>query len=419
MSPRSVRHAVQALALASLLVTSGCAAVTDFDTADGPDVPTTEEVAAGYRSFDAVAATVHTTVRDENVTTTRARLVQRPATGEQWRETLAPADRAGDLVVSNGSVTWSYDASEDAATRIDASRFEAANDTYADYVCRLFGALQRSDDDRASVGVSPLPVVPATPAPPVHTNGTVGRQTVEYDGTATVDGRTAHVLHLTPETTDGEFAVLNQTVYLDAEYFFPLRQRMAFRYDGNVTSYDVTHRNVTFDPDVEADRFRFDPPTGTNVSETTLPRSTTYESLDALEAETGVSAETPSVPEGFSLGEVRYTVSTERNYTTVAQTYENETGMLSVAVHNTTELFTGTAESENVSLGPVTATYREFGVVRSVQWTTNGSYYSVSSDVLSRAALLDVARSLVDDARTTTDDRERAPLTGERTASTR
>ncbi|MWG36852.1 LolA family protein [Halomarina oriensis] len=390
---RTLRPALVAVLCCLLLVTSGCSAVTDLTGERTATPPSAADAAASYRGFDALEATVVTEVDGE--TETRAHVVQRPSTGETWRETLAPAERADDRVVSNRSVTWSYDASENDATRIDTSRFEAANDSYPEYLRRVFAALDRTEDSEVSVGVSPLPVVPATPTPQPPGDATVGQQTVEYAGTATVDGRETHVVRLVTEDTDGEFAVRNQTVYLDAEHFFPIRQRMAFRMDGNVTRYDVTYRNVTFDPNVSTDRFRFDPPEGTTVSETSLPESTTYDSVEALRAETNASVGDPTVPDGFSLREARYTVSTERNYTTVTRTYENETGVLSVAVRNRTDLFSGVGESENVSLGPVTGQYREFGASRSVSWTANGSYYSVSSNVVSRATLLDVARSLV------------------------
>ncbi|MFD1512412.1 LolA family protein [Halomarina rubra] len=404
MTPHLRQSPLPALVLVALLVLSGCSAVTDLAGEESPALPSGQEAVEGYRSFDTVRATTLTTVAKgnttettENTTVRRARVVQRPSTGDSWSETLAPENRSGDLVVSNESVTWSYDASEDSANRIDASQFDSAEDGYPEYVRRLFDAVG-GESAPESVGVSPLPMVPGTPTPPARANGSMGRQTVEYEGTATVDGRRTHVLHLTPRENSGSFAVLNQTVYLDAEHFYPLRQRMAYRLDGNVTTYSVTYRNVTFDPDVDRNRFRFDPPAGTNVTETALPTSTTYDSLDDLRANASTTVPDPSVPEEFSFAQARRTVSTERNYTSVSLTYENDSGMLSVTTHDTTDLYTGTAEGENVTVGSATATYREFGTVRTVGWACAGSYYAVSSDVVSRATLLEVARSVSCDA---------------------
>ena len=397
MSLHSRRSTVLALSLVGLLVLGGCSAVTSLGSDSAPDLPTGAEAADGYRSFDTVSATVETTVEGSmNVTDSRARVVQRPSTGQAWRKTLSPENRSGDLVVSNESVTWSYDASANEATRIDASGFEAAEDSYPDYLRRLFEAVQSDDAGSSSVGVSPLPVVPGTPSPPATTrvNGTFGQYTVEYEGTATVGGRSTHVLHLQSSDQNGTFAVLDQTLYLDAEHYFPLRQRQSFRYDGNVTTYTVTYRNVTFDADVEADRFQFDPPQGTNVTETSLPESTTYDSRAALRANASMSVPDPAVPDGFSLTSARRTVSTERSYASISLTYENDSGSLSVTTHNTTDLFTGTAESENVSVGSATGQYRDIGMSRMVGWACDGTYYSVSSDVLSKQELLAVARSL-------------------------
>ncbi|MFC5969902.1 outer membrane lipoprotein carrier protein LolA [Halomarina salina] len=397
MSPHNRRSTVLVLSLAAFLVLSGCSTVTSPGADSTPDVPTGTEAAEGYQSFDTVSATIETDVAgNPNFTDTRARVVQRPSTGEAWRKTLAPENQSGDLVVSNESVTWSYDASENEATRIDASGFENAEDTYPDYLRRLFDAVQRDGEGSSAVGVSPLPVVPGTPSPPTTTrvNGTLGQYTVEYGGTATVDGRTAHVLQLDARNENGTFVSLNQTLYLDAEHYFPLRQRQSFRYDGDVTTYTVTYENVTFDSGVAAEQFQFDPPQGTNVTETDLPESTTYESLDTLRANTSMTVPEPTLPDGFSLTTARHTVSSTSNYTTVSLTYENDSGSVYVGKHNTTDLFTGTAESENVSVGAATGQYRDVGATRMVGWACDGSYYSVSSDVLSKEELLGVARSL-------------------------
>jgi outer membrane lipoprotein-sorting protein len=387
------RSPVVVLALVALLVTSGCTAVSQLDGGGGPDLPTGEAAADGYRSFDTVEATVTTVVEDANTTTTRQHVVRDPSAGLSWQETLAPEERAGDLVVSNRSVTWSYDASANEATRIDASEFEAAADAYPDYLRRLFEALRGDGEDASAVGVSPLPVVPSTPAP--TPDGESFRQfDVEYNGTTTVDGRTAHVVHMEASDPGEAFAVLDQTLYLDAEYFYPLEQRSSYRFRGNVTTYTVTHSDVTFDPEVTPERFRFDPPAGTNVSETTLPDSDVYDSRAALQANTSLGVPDPEVPAGFSLTSARRTVSSSMNYTNVALTYENATGSLSVTARNTTDVFTGLGENETVDLDGRSATYREFGATRTVQWTCGGAYYGVSSNALSRSALLDVARSV-------------------------
>jgi outer membrane lipoprotein-sorting protein len=391
--PLRARSPVVVLALVALLVTSGCTAVPQLDGGGGPDLPTGEAAADGYRSFDTVEATVTTVVDDANTTTTRQHVVRDPSAGLFWQETLAPEERAGDLVVSNRSVTWSYDASANEATRIDSSEFDAAADAYPDYLWRLFEALRGDGDDPSAVGVSPLPVVPSTPAP--TPDGESFRQfVVEYNGTTTVDGRTAHVVHMEASDPGEEFAVLNQTLYLDAEYFYPLEQRSSYRFRGNVTTYTVTHSDVTFDPDVDPGRFRFDPPAGTNVSETTLPDSDVYDSRAALRANTSLEVPDPEVPAGFSLTGARRTVSSSMNYTSVALTYENATGVLSVTTRNTTDVFTGLGDNETVDIDGRSATYREFGATRTVQWTCEGAYYAVSSNALSRSALLDVARSV-------------------------
>ncbi len=368
-----------------------------------PSLPDGETAAERYRSVDTVSAVAVTVVENASGTTRRrAELVRRPGTGESWRRTVAPERDAGDLTVSNGSVTWLYDESEGNVTRIDATAYERADGTYADYLERLFEAVSGEDDaaDEGAVGVSPLPVVPATDRPAPVTNGTVGGFVVSYEGTATVDGRTAHVLDLTPRgEADGEFATLGQTLYLDTEHLYPLRQRMSYRVGGNTTTYTVTYRNVSFGDDVAPDRFAFDPPANATVEELSLPDSTRYDSVDALRANTTMSVPAPSLPDGFDVESARHTVSSERNYTGITLTYSNGSASVFVSTYNRTAPFgdaTRPDDGEAVRLGDRNATYSEYGVAKRVAWTCEaaGSYRSVSTDALPRGALLDVARSV-------------------------
>jgi outer membrane lipoprotein-sorting protein len=373
--------------------------------ADDPDGPPSAETAEErYRSIDTVRASVVTVVENETGTTRRrAELIRRPTAGERWRRTVAPTADRGDLTVSNGTVTWLYDESEGNVTRIDGAGFEGANGTYAEYLGRLFAAVDGGgdgDDGSGSVGVSPLPVVPSTPsAPPATaTNGTVGQFSVSYEGTTAVGNRTAYVLELTPPgDADGEFATLNQTLYLDTEHLYPLRQRMAYRYEGNVTQYTVTHRNVSFGGDVSPGRFTFDPPANATIEDVALPDSTTYDSLDALREDASMAVPSPDVPDGFSFESGRRTVSSEQNYTLLSLTYSNGTGTVSVSKYNRTDLYNGTGSGgESIRLDGRNATYNEFGTARTVGWVCAdaGRRYTVSTTLVPKSTLLDVAASI-------------------------
>lgn len=376
---------------------AGCGGVLVAD-ASPPDGGTAAE---RYRAIDTVEATVVTTVENESGTTTRrAELVRRPSTGESRRETVAPAADRGDLVVSNGSMTWMYDESAGNVTRIDASGVESGAGGYAEYLSRLFDAVHANDSTGGDVGISPLPVVPGTDRPAPATNGTVGRFDVSYEGTAEVDGRTAHVLELTPHTTtDDGFAVENQTLYLDTEHLYPLRQRMSYRFDGNRTRVTVTHRNVSFDGDAAADRFTFDPPANATVDEVPLPETTRYDSVGALRANTTLDVPSPDLPDGFALKSATHTVGTDRPFSGVTLSYSNGSASVFVATYNRTDPFgevTGPSDGEAVRLGDRNATYGEYGTAKSVTWSCREAdmRYSVSTDALSRDALLEIARSL-------------------------
>ncbi|MFB6268599.1 MAG: outer membrane lipoprotein carrier protein LolA, partial [Halobacterium sp.] len=223
----SVTTIVVAAALLAVVVTAGVWLVA------APDAPTGQVVgsdaSAQYAAIDGVRATETTVVRRGDETSrTVVNVSLRPGT-ELRQERVVSGDRKYEVSVSNGSVLWLFDEDAGAAKRIPLSATPAGASTRGDRIERLFTALnvtrESAKDSATFESVAPLPVVPEAAdgdAPWTTSNAAL---TITYEGTEAVDGRKAYVVHVEPATTGGEEPAYSQTLWVDAETFFPLKQR--------------------------------------------------------------------------------------------------------------------------------------------------------------------------------------------------
>ncbi|WP_117365878.1 LolA family protein [Natrarchaeobaculum sulfurireducens] len=253
------RHRVSAgvVLVAFLMLVAGCQAPAVPST-DGPDDPDPEAVfeAAFVHAEDLEAVsgerTTVVTAGDETQAE-RVAVTERPY-AEYRSEVLESerADREGALYVSNAAGSWWYD-----PTANTVSVYEA-NESYESEAVRMA---------RADVAADRLEYYD-----------------LEYRGTETVADREAHVLDVTAKdeaVTDGvsvlvgdtefvyaletvdpadELEVTEQTVWIDAEYDYPLKERVVSE-DVDGEPYEFTERfeTVIFN-DVDEGTSAFDPP---------------------------------------------------------------------------------------------------------------------------------------------------------------
>ncbi|AQL41720.1 hypothetical protein BV210_02860 [Halorientalis sp. IM1011] len=255
-----------ALVVGVLAVAAGVGAVGLLTTDGEASPPVGHNASDRYADLDGMTATVETTVErgDERNRTVRA-MAMRPGTGQVR---LGPAGNttANDtVVVANGSTKWSYDPETRLVSRTDASALGERLRTRGERIEALFdratesGGTETAADERTP-GVSPLPAVPHAPDTPdaPATNRSDGQFAVTYDGTATVSGREVHVLHVRPR--EGAKTNVSQTLWVDAEWFAPLKYRTEWIDDGEPVTTTVEYRNVTFEPGLEDDTFAYEPP---------------------------------------------------------------------------------------------------------------------------------------------------------------
>ena len=349
----------------------------------GEDLPDPETVEAQLGDLRAVEATVVSTYDNE---TTRTQMVMDLETGASRARALGRPT----VTVSNGSTTWIYNRSTDRVQilRVDTDR--SINQSLTEPMTTIFQRLaDGSDGDRAEV--PQLPVVP-TPAagstpPAAGSLSMYGNVSLAYDGTETVDGREAYVVDIVPED---EGSMGNVTMWIDSEWYYPLRTTTTIELDDETQTITSTYRNVTFNPDLAADTFRFDPPANATVVEQTFT-SDSFEARAGLDAATEMDLPQPEVPDSYRFA------SGERfsNNGTVSATlqYTNGTANLSVIKRERLDDPVGNDDGETVDLGGVEGTVDSFGDTTTVSWRCEEYAYTVLGPQ-SRGTLVWVARSV-------------------------
>ena len=344
--------ALTAVGLAVLLVTSGC-----LSGPLGSDLTTDqigERIEQKYAEIDSYEANVTTTISGAGMNqTTVMHTVAKPKARMMRTEYTSPDSMAGDLVVSNGSAMWMYDANENTAQNLDISGLE----------------------------------LPTTP----QYGQLVEQFTDQYDitqkGTATIAGRDTYVLELTPKNNT-EFA-MNGTVWIDTERWFPVKTELSMSVQNETTTVTTVYRNLTFNTGVPNSTFEYEPPADATVETTTLPSIQTYDSRDAAAQNVSYALPEPDVPESFGLDQVSVTRS-EGNVSVSLQ-YANETSSLSVMKRN---YQMGTSpDGETVSIHGKTGTYQNLSSLGIVTWGCGDHQYSVSGS-LSKSSFISVAESI-------------------------
>jgi len=332
-------------------------------------------------------------------------------TGEQRLEMLSSTDRyssaGADLFVSNGTVTWVYDRT---ANNVTILRGDTTGniERRGERIERLFAQLNRTRATPADEPVT-IPNPGLSPTPGLDGSGRVAaspptsdqsRYGVSFGGVETVDGRPAYVLEIAAIDTNGTASSslrnYSQTMWLDTEYFFPLKQRSQFESGNDTITSVTTYTNVSVNLEFDDELFEFEPPANATVSVPELSLGQNYEQRSAIEVNATVPVPDPPVPQDFQLSRGR-TSSTEFAER-VSLIYTNETSQLQVTVYEFNQSFGGNGPynttGETVELGNRTGTYTQSGLYQSVSWSCNELEYSISGQAVSKSLLVEIARSI-------------------------
>lgn len=349
------------------------------------------DVADRYESIRGVDGTRTTTIeRNGTVASNRTYAVQlRPGTGEKRLSFVDGTESKWDERVSNGSVLWLHDRDSATASRIPLSGTDDET-TDGEQIARLFARLNATDGaDGGSADpptVEPLPVVPRTPTGQPTAAAGDATFDVRYVGTETVADREAYVVRIAP--VDDGAANYEQTLWLDAERFFPLQQRTAWTHDGERTVLTTTYEEVRFDPGLDDATFAPDFPPATSVRVHDTPETTTYPDVSALRQATDVAVPDPTVPPTYELA---YATRTDGQVKGVGLRYANSTSVITVAKYNFTYATDGS--DEQVTIDGQTAKLTRGGTV-SLSWTCEDYQYTVRGTGVSADAVVEVGESI-------------------------
>lgn len=350
------RLVVATLAVTLLVVTAGCAALVGGD----PDPERiAQQVQERQNDIDAVSGVRVTTIgTGDDANTTVREYVRQPPNKSRARvlETDGGYAGEGDLFVRDGGRFVSYDASEN---------------TYSVTESDVAGGGQTLTAEAI--------------------NRTLANSNVSFVGTDTVAGRSVYVIELTRES---EYGTTESTLKVDQEHWYPLAYETTsvFERDNETitTTVSMTHRNVTFDPEVAADAFEFDPPADATVDRRTTLSSDTFDSVRGLDEAAPFEVSAPAVPDGYELDAARLVV-TNGNATASLSYTDGDDGRLraSVSENPNVEL-----DGETVEVDGTTATVQTFGNQTSLVWQCGDLRYSLSG-TLDRDALVDAAEPVV------------------------
>lgn len=343
------RQVLLTVGLVALLALSGCLGTGPLSEAEEQRVA--DEFEQRFSDIDGFTATVHTDVDGENVSTeTRAKVWQRPGTAEMRQEVLEPAERAGDVTVTNESTSIHYDASENTYTRMDLSGLPTGEAT--DLGSQLRNLLDRFD--------------------------------VTYNGTDTVDGQETHKVTLVPSNTSATAGSLEMTMWVDTEQWFPVKQRMTS--DELGIEATTRYENVTLDPGIPDERFSFEPPADATERETGFD---SYESRDSLAEATNQTLPDPDPPEGYAFE--GGTATSFNGSDSASLRYANGDGSFTISVSDAN----GQPQDggETVDVGNRTGQYSEMNEYGHLSWQCEDTAYSVTGNV-DRETLVDVGASI-------------------------
>jgi outer membrane lipoprotein-sorting protein len=370
---------------------SGCVGLLDDTGGDSP-LPDSETAAEKRDSLETFSATVTTVRRVDGETHTAVRSVAHRFDPLGYRAEVVSVETSGPdaptyttegrTVVANESVLARYDP-DDGTVSYRGSPVRIPRESYRDV---LEAARGSESLNRSAVTVPALPRVPADSA---EANASTASYydyevTAAYNGTATVDGREAYRLDVTPTVENATLDDL--TVWLDTETLFPLRQHVVFTAEGEQYTFEQTYENVTVNPTLDPATFRLTP--STLPPDTEFGRLDYYEDPEALAANSSVPLPGASLPDGYEFDRAFYVVQPPE--LAIVQYTGPDGRTLRV-----TALDAGTtpAPGESVRVGEGTGQLRRHGDVRVVEWRTDRGTYSVSGPV-DRTTLLRVARTV-------------------------
>ena len=259
------RGAVLVTVLVSVSLLSGCVAVPSSDDSGEPDPEAVfEGIFVHSDDLEDVRGEMTTTVTHGNETVTEVLEVAERPYVEYRDEVLESSDprydRVGDVYASNATVTWWYYAESNTAQYyehadpFDDEAVRADRAAQAERQRELYELSYRGTDDVAGREARVLELAAAN-------------ESVE-DQLSVLVGDTEYVYALETTAIDStdQFYVVEQRVWIDTEYEYPLKEEVIWE-TANGERVVMTERfdSVSFNEGLADETFEFEPPDDATV----------------------------------------------------------------------------------------------------------------------------------------------------------
>ncbi|QSG11695.1 Outer membrane lipoprotein-sorting protein [Halapricum desulfuricans] len=355
-----------------LVALSGCAALDSQQT----EFPTAGAVEETLADLEAVNATVVSSLDGSRVSEQQIAF----EVGTQRRRSTTQVGETESLVVANDSVTWRYDrAANTVQVTRRSDRDRQSNASISRSMASIFGRLNAGSDDSEQKDVLEPLILPSAGAGGQQPfSGPVERfenASLRYLGTGTVADREAYVVEVVPQP---DVNTANITLWIDKEWYYPLQWDSTIVVDGERRTVTTAYRNVTFNPEIPADTFRFEPPANATVVERTVV-SRSFETRGELVAASEMTIPDPDVPEPLTFDSARYfddngTVRTSLQYT-------NGSATLRVTKSEPIGDSAPLPEGNRVEINDHEGVIQTFESGTSLVWSCEGYRYTVFGDV--------------------------------------
>lgn len=321
-----------------------------------PSNETIEERAlSNNTTVESLTGTLRLTIdTGETTNTTKAKIWVEPPNNVRLKYISGPQE--GTLIVSNQSTLWVYQPETNTALYYQSSEMRR-------------GIVQQLQQTFQNLS---------------------GEFTAEYKGQATVSGQETYVVSVQPTNESGPFAQLlkNQTVWLDQDTWFPIKQKVTATAGNETLTTTATYTTINDNASIPSERFTFEPPENATVRTIDFPTPTSVDSIQAAQRMVNFSIHEPQVSEKYDVRNASI-ISTD-NGTTVTITYQSEAGTL-VFTQSTAER--SAAGEMNVSIGDFTGRYQTIAEQHVLQWNDTQFSYSLTGS-LSKPTLIRIAESI-------------------------
>ena len=314
---------------------------------------------ANQESIKDFSATIVITSSFGGETTTMQALMMTKSPDKSRFEYIEPAELAGMVMVTNGSTMWRYDPARNRVTKMELRETECGPFDM-DYTEIIRSLLNETD--------------------------------ISYEGTESVNGRSAYVLNITPrDETELVQDITNTRAWVDCENWMLLGMEI-YDPDGNL-AVKAEYRDITFNTGIPDSEFIFEVPEDAVVVEESfedrMPREMT---LEDARVNLAFDMKTPSyLPDGC---EFDHAVVFGENRVSLMYTNGSELLHISEWVGDAVDHIE--PEISDPEVVSINGTDGEFGSVfgiNTLRWSADDIEYSLSG-MLAKEEMVRVAESV-------------------------